>query len=355
MLRSASLIACLLLAACAQTGPGRAPISGCEPVGSARPVCGFQGPEDLVALPGAQALLVSEYGDSTGSLPGRLALLVLDTEERRVLYRAGDARGAPTPGWGDPACPGPPDVFSPHGIDLAPRPDGALALAVVQHGGRESIELFEVSGGGARWGVTWRGCLVPPEGSALNDVILLSDGGVLASHMGRRYAGAEPLEPDDLGFVLRWSPDAEVSKVAGSEVRLANGLEVSADEKTLYLNSSMGDGLSRIDLATGQLTGRADVPTLDNATWAPDGSLLVASLEPIENELFMDCLGMTSGACPIDFRIVAVDPGTLATRVLFDGRGSPMGAGTVGLQLGDELFVGSFAGDRILRVRLEAR
>ena len=29
-----------------------------------------------------------------------------------------------------------------------------------------------------------------------------------------------------------------------------------------------------------------------------------------------------------------------------------MGAGTVGLQVGDQLYVGSFAGDRILRVDL---
>ena len=30
-----------------------------------------------------------------------------------------------------------------------------------------------------------------------------------------------------------------------------------------------------------------------------------------------------------------------------------MGAGTVGLVIGDELFIGSFAGDRILRVTLD--
>jgi hypothetical protein len=29
-----------------------------------------------------------------------------------------------------------------------------------------------------------------------------------------------------------------------------------------------------------------------------------------------------------------------------------MGAGTVGLQVGNEIFVGSFKGDRVLRVKL---
>ena len=46
--------------------PGHAqqlePITTCEAVGAARPICGFQNPEDLVVLPGEQALIVSEYG-----------------------------------------------------------------------------------------------------------------------------------------------------------------------------------------------------------------------------------------------------------------------------------------------------
>ena len=37
---------------------------------------------------------------------------------------------------------------------------------------------------------------------------------------------------------------------------------------------------------------------------------------------------------------------------VYRSTGAPMGAGTVGLQVGDELFMGSFAGDRILRADL---
>ncbi len=42
----------------------------------------------------------------------------------------------------------------------------------------------------------------------------------------------------------------------------------------------------------------------------------------------------------------------LTTEDVYVGNGPPMGGGTVGLQVGDELFVGSFAGDRVLRVKL---
>jgi hypothetical protein len=38
---------------------------------------------------------------------------------------------------------------------------------------------------------------------------------------------------------------------------------------------------------------------------------------------------------------------------VYESEGAPMGAGTVGLQVGRELFIGSFKGDRILRVALE--
>jgi hypothetical protein len=39
-------------------------------------------------------------------------------------------------------------------------------------------------------------------------------------------------------------------------------------------------------------------------------------------------------------------------RDVYVGGGPPMGAGTVGLQVGRELFMGSFTGDRVLRVPL---
>ena len=144
------------------------PITTCEPKGPARPVCSFTNPEDLVALPGGEAILVSEYGGMEGHIPGALALLVLDTDERRDLFRGGSG-GAATPGWGDPACPGPLSAaFSPHGIHLSTRDGGELQLLVVQHGGRESIEYFEVSGSGRDWSVEWRGCVVAPDDAWLN-------------------------------------------------------------------------------------------------------------------------------------------------------------------------------------------
>ena len=64
-------------------------------------------------------------------------------------------------------------------------------------------------------------------------------------------------------------------------------------------------------------------------------------------------MSLTTGACPIGFSIVAIDPDTMETEELYANQGPPMGGGTVGLVIGKELFIGSFAGDRILRVALD--
>src|SRR6185503_17968258 len=106
---------------------------------------------------------------------------------RTVAFSGGDATAAPAgERWGDATCPGPPSAaFSPHGIDLARRRDGRLALLAVNHGGRESVEFFEVAEP-EHPTVTWRGCAIPPPESFLNEVAILPDGGFVTTHMFAR-------------------------------------------------------------------------------------------------------------------------------------------------------------------------
>ena len=354
-MRRAALLASLLACAC-----GRAePIVSCDAVGDARPICGFRNPEDLELLPGGGQLLVGEFGSMEGGSGGALALLDLESEARRALYRGGDG-GSVAPGWGDPDCPGPPDAeMSPHGIHLSRRADGRLQLLVVNHGGRESVELFEVLGSAPDWSVAWRGCAIAPDGSWLNDVVALPEGGFLVTHMLPKRDGAgqmveyakASLLGMETGHVLEWLPGRGFAPLPGTEVAFANGIALSADGATIYLNASIGGEVRRIDRASGRLLGAAEVPGADNSSWAPDGRLLVASFTGPLWETF-SCAELERGACPVEFEIVAVDPETLATETLYRGGGAPMGAGTVGLRVGDELFIGSFAGDRILRVAL---
>ena len=104
---------------------------------------------------------------------------------------------------------------------------------------------------------------------------------------------------------------------------------------------------------TGELLAATRVPAPDNLSWARDGRLLVASHVGgfFDN---MHCMDLEHGACPMSFEILALDPITLEGAAVFANSGSPMGAGTVALHVGDGLVIGSFAGDRVIRAAFAA-
>jgi len=338
-----------------------AAVTSCEPVGRARPICGFINPEDMVALPGGQAILIGEYGKYAPGHTGGLVLFDLRTEERRKIFEGGreSAVAQAEPGWGEPACQTPPSrAFNSHGIDLVRRKDGRLALLVVQHGGREAVELFEVMGSGADWRIVWRGCVFAPPDASLNEVAGLPDGSFYTTRMAslrgaRELAQGIPTEPT--GHAFAWSPEAGFRKIEGTDGVLPNGIVTSPDGRLIYMNASGENSLRKIEVASGRELGRLAIQAPDNVTWSPDGRLLVASVTGFDPEHFAACARSTEGPCDIPFQIVAVDPETMTSLgPIYESDGRPMGAGTVGLQVGQELFIGSFKGDRILRVSLES-
>ena len=79
-----------------------------------------------------------------------------------------------------------------------------------------------------------------------------------------------------------------------------------------------------------------------------DGRLLVASHVGGFSE-YEPCMNLAAGACPMAFEILALDPVSLEGDVIFANRGAPMGGGTVAIDVGGELVIGSFAGDRVIR------
>jgi WD40 repeat protein len=336
------------------------PITSCEPIGDASPLCGWQNPEDMVALPDGRHVIVSEYGDQSGSKAGMISLLDLETETRLQLYDGGSTQVSNV--WGEASCMQVASgVFSPHGIHLSQRADGALQLFVVQHGERESIEMFEVLPAEDSWQVDWRGCVVAPENSMINDVVGTPDGAFLVTHMMANN-GAMLLEfikgyllGEDTGHVITWHPTDGFGVLANSSGIVPNGIQISDDTQHIFVNYSNGE-LRRINRLSGELEASNDnLPPLDNATWSQDGKLLLAGGS--ENVLDMMaimavCSGLETGICPVAHVIIEVDPGTLESELVYEGGpNTPGGTGTVALQVDDgSLLIGTFAGDRIVRV-----
>ncbi len=346
-----------LAAAC---GGGAPPIVECADAPGMHPVCGFQNPEDLALLPGGKALLVSQFGAMDGARSGNLALFRLEGEALQPLFPAGGTGGALDVGsgerWGEPECPPPSEAFSPHGIDLAARADGRLALYVVNHGGRESVELFEVTPVDDGATLAWRGCAIPPDETFMNDVVGLPDGHFLVTHMYPKrdgiagfFALLRGLLGMDTGWVLEWGPKDGFQKVPGTDAPFPNGIEISADASKIYLNVYLGGEVWKIERETGERLASVEVQRPDNITWGADGRLLVASHTAGIREM-LACGEVHQGSCAAEFQIVALDPDTLRKQVLFTHAGAPMGAATVAVQVGSDLWLGTFAGDRVARV-----
>jgi hypothetical protein len=337
-------------------------VTTCEDRGALHPICGFQNPEDLAPVGEGRFFVVSQMGDMLDrESKGSLAVFDSETEAVRVVYPVpetappssrpeADARST----WGDPACSERSEHLNPHGLDLARLPDGRLRLIIVNHGRQESIEIFEVQDRGASVSVHWRGCVMPPEPMFFNDVVSLPDGGFLATHMmagSPAWGFVRASLGFDTGVVYEWNSSRGWSEVAGTEAPFPNGIEISADGRDIYLNAYGSGQVRRISRDTGETLARMDAPRPDNLSWSREGRLLVASHTGSFSSQ-MKCQNLHQSACPLDFQILSLDPETLTGGAVFANVGAPMGAGTVAIDIGGELLIGSFAGDRLLRAPL---
>src|SRR6185436_492132 len=133
-------LACLALAA---TPSISAQSPACTPSNGLNFICGLQKPEDLVLIPGTLWLIASGMDPGAG-------LHLIDTRAKRAqpLYPSD------TPARPDrnrfASCPDPLDPRQAvlHGLSLRPAQAGHYTLYATNHGGRESIEAFDIDGGG---------------------------------------------------------------------------------------------------------------------------------------------------------------------------------------------------------------
>lgn len=324
--------------------------TGCAALDGLDPICGFRGSEDIEVLPDRHTLIVSESqvrfgaGGAMRWLPSGLAGFDARTRRIQRLYPV-PLETSTGEAWGDAGCRDPIGArLSPLGLHLSRRTDGRLQLLVVNHGARESVEFFEVR---ITPGVSlqWRGCVVAPAGAFLNDVAALGDDSFVAT----QYLSLQPAAgvPADRGVVLRWDRGAAMRPLPGTEGTLLNGVQSRPDASTIWVAAADGGGeLREHDAGSGRLLRSVSLPGADNLSWSSGDTLLVAA----------GAAGSAATTCTFEppcgdaFTVEAVDLASLAVQRVFEHAGAPLGLGTVAVQVGDDLFIGSAAGDRILRV-----
>jgi hypothetical protein len=295
-------------------------------------VCGQQGPEDLVAV-GADWVAASAM-----AAPGGLRVVRASDRTPFTVYPAPNARTRHDRQT-YPDCPGPPDAqrFTTHGLYAEPGAGPIHKLFVVGHGARESIEVFELDTRGETPVATWLGCAVAPDPVGLNSVRGLPDGGFIATNFLPRGSSPEATqrmrEGERNGELWEWHTASGWQKVPGSEAAGANGLELSADGRTLYVAAWGTQSFFRLSRGAAQ-PQRDEIPLgfrVDNIHWARDGSLIAV------------------GQAQQSWKAVKIDPNTLAVRdVVVEADTPEFNAGTALVEVGDELWVGSFRGNRIV-------
>jgi hypothetical protein len=290
-------------------------------------ICGQQGPEDLIGM-GADWAVASAY-EGTGGV----ALIRLRDRKGITVYPSAAAKEQ-LDSKTYPGCPGPPrGAFTTHGVYAAPGAGPVHKLYVVGHGARESIEIFNVDTRGETPGVTWIGCVIAPDPIGLNSVRGLPDGGFITTNfLPRNQQMQSMMAGEKNGEIWEWHTASGWQKIPGSEASGANGIELSADGRTLYI--AAWGSQSFIRLSRGATPFKREEIQLgfriDNIHWARDGTLLGA------------------GQVNQDWRVVKIDPATLRVTQIYAQNETPaFGGGTVALEVGDKLWVGSYRGDRI--------
>jgi hypothetical protein len=325
----------------------------CEPSGGMQFVCGPKNAEDLVLVPGTPWIISSGLADGAN-------FYLVDSRNGAWRPLAFDSR----PDSAFVSCAAPPVVatFHSHGLSIRETGQGISRLYVVGHGARESIEIFDVTVDTGGPSLTWRGCVLMPEGLAANSVAAFDDGSIITTVLlmpGKTFL--DSIEKRPTGAVYEWKPGSKgFVQVAGTELPGNNGIEVAADGSEFYVVSS---GLLTVvafshSNPARQLRSTQPLPfTPDNVHRGPDGRLYTGGMA---NDV-PECGGVPGpqhdlarlASCPRGSMGAAIDVRTFRHEIIVDTpRVEAFSNATMILPVGQQAWMGTFSGNRIARAPL---
>jgi hypothetical protein len=363
----AAIVAASVALAQGKGGPAAPPLMECGVHGDIDIICGTRSPEDLELTPDGKSLIVSQFvGGPAGA--GVAGLMLFDPAKKTFTRLAVSAE--PRKDWGDPACPGPiGDALRPHGISLLKRTGGAVQVFVVNHGGRESIEMFELKQSGGTSDLIWHGCVVSMQ--AFNDVAAQPDGGFIATHptalqpvvpqggpppgqakekgKAPQGGGAGVFNGQPSGYVSRWTAGKGEAELPGTRAGYPNGVLVSSDGRYMYFNAWTAKEVHKYDLKEGKETAMIKLDFMpDNISWTSKRTMLAAGVKGAGGE----CPAGSGTPCIQAFGIAEIDPAKMEARTVFDseGKGALISGVSEALQVGNSIYIGAFQGDRIVKI-----
>jgi hypothetical protein len=349
-----TFVGTLVLGAAAAAGAQLAGAAdACDADGSTQFICGLSAPEDLIRVQDSNWIIVSGMADAA-SHRGQLYAIDAKTRAVKSVYPVANAKvNHDKKTYG--ACPGPlpSDSFGAHGIDVKPKAKGVHTLYAVNHAVRESIEVFEMDVNGATPSLTWVGCVVLPEKASGNGVVGLPDGGFITTNFKdpADTAAFQKMSAGQItGDVLEWNPQRGWSKLPDSAMSGANGLALTKDGKSLYVAGWPGKNVTRFERSGTSWVKKESINTgilTDNLRWMSDGSLLAGGQDANMPAVF-EC---RAPACRVGSAAVKIDLRNGKATKLVQYKGSDGFEGsTTAIEVGDEIWLGSFKGARIARL-----
>lgn len=344
----AILIAALSLCAACTTQP----IQECEPSDGHSFLCGAQRPEDLARIPDTRWLVFSGFTDGAG-------LKLVDTRTRTMRrWYTGESAQLAFDRQRFGSCPSSPDptLLNTQGLSLRTVAEAQHDLYVVNHGGRESIEVFRIDSARDEPQIRWIGCIEMPAATPANSVATYSDGTVLASvltHPGTSIT--DFVRGNATGGVYEWRPGAAAFQLLpGTRLPGNNGIETSADDREFYVVAFGWHAVliyARDD--TSQPLRKAIAPGFmpDNIHW--DGSRLILAGMQYDEPACGGIRKIVDGKaddmrCHRGYTVAALDPQTLEFTVI--AYATP-NAGFNGVSaariVGSELWLAAYQGERI--------
>jgi sugar lactone lactonase YvrE len=249
-----------------------------------------------------------------------------------------------------------PLAFEPHGIEVTQRADGTAELLVVNHGGRESVEYFEIDTSGTRPTLRWLGGVELPGTTVGNDVAALPGGGFVVSTTGDaagRFAVTMEMAMGggDTGGVMEWTPAGSWREIPGSQINTANGVAASADGEWVFVAGfatreirklrRLGDDPQAVTITTEIL--------VDNLTWTQDGALLAAGPHSTTMAEVVEHHFSDNPKLALASRIIRLDPATMAVETAVEVAAEDFGSACTGLEVGDEIWVGAARDEGVAR------
>jgi len=304
----------------------------CAPAGDLSFLCGPVNVEDFVPVESGRWLV-------GGSLTrASVGLYLIDTAAKSFKPVVLSIAARPDPAYKCLA----PDLkgLANHGLDVVPGHGGLSTVYVINHVGREAVEVFKLHAAAAA--AEWVGCVIMPPGASANSIAVLPKGAFAVTKFldtNDKESFQHVLAGQVNGVVYLWTPGKGFSEVPGTQFSGDNGIVASPDGKWLFVNAWGSHEVWRVPVSgQGERSSVKVDFNPDNLRWAPDGTIFVTG-QFIKGQKLEGLNGWAT---------VRLDPKTLKITPVVQEPGYPeFDNATSTVQVAHTLWFGTFRGDRI--------